>query len=74
MFRGGDEFGCSVWIAIVFVMILALGIGLVKALFEAPWLWAFVIAAGIVYMLARREERRGRCDNFQPPSKPDKKI
>lgn len=52
--RGGDEFGIGVLVMGVCVIAFSMVFGLFKAIVENPWLIAFCIAAGLIYMLARR--------------------
>ncbi len=64
--RGGDEFGIGVLIMAACVILLSMGLGLFKAIIENPWLIAVCIAAGLIYVLARREEKRERGNLGQP--------
>ena len=57
---GGDRAAISWFLAAICVFVIALFIGLLKAIFEQPWLLGVIALAFVVYLLARREERRKR--------------
>jgi len=39
-------------------MILGFFFGLLKAIVEQPWLLIFILAAGLIYLWIRKEEKR----------------
>jgi hypothetical protein len=56
----GDQAGLAVIVAGIIVLALALVGGLIKSLFEQPWLLGVVALAIVLFVLAKRAERRER--------------
>lgn len=59
MSSGGDSFGLAVLVMFAVVFVIAL-------VFDHPWLLLCIAAAGLVYWLAKREERRERAGMISP--------
>ncbi|HEY9760201.1 MAG TPA: hypothetical protein V6C97_33905 [Oculatellaceae cyanobacterium] len=52
--------GITIFVAALILLALGSVFGLLEALVEHPWLWLFVIGAVVIYIMAKREERRMR--------------
>jgi hypothetical protein len=52
--------GITILVAALIIFVCALPFGLLVALVEYPWLWLFVVAAVVIFFMARSAERRER--------------
>jgi preprotein translocase subunit YajC len=56
----GDQSSIALFFAVIIVFAVAFFFSFLNQLFEYPWLLVLVAAAGVIYYLARRAERRER--------------
>jgi Flp pilus assembly protein TadB len=52
--------GLTILVALLIIMAFAAVISLLNALVVHPWLWLFVIGAVVIFIMAKRAERRER--------------